>query len=122
MRRVAGERALRVVGAAEHNLREVDVEFGGGLTAVVGVSGSGRSSLAFDTVHHEARRPLPADAPRSGSAVAAEPSGSWCAGSTASVRAVAIEQNTLNRNPRSTRRPRRGCTLSCACCSPGSPR
>ncbi|GAA2759491.1 hypothetical protein GCM10009872_48510 [Actinopolymorpha rutila] len=49
-----GKVELRVLGAAEHNLRNVDVTFGPGLTAVVGVSG--KSSLAFDVVYKEARR------------------------------------------------------------------
>ena len=47
---------LRVEGATEHNLRDVEAAFSAGVTAVVGVSGSGKSSLVFDTVYHEARR------------------------------------------------------------------
>src|SRR6266480_3528605 len=50
--------SLYVEGAAENNLADVDVELGGGLTAIVGVSGSGKSSLAFDVIYHEARRRL----------------------------------------------------------------
>lgn len=47
---------IRVTGASEHNLRDVDVAFGDGLTVVTGVSGSGKTSLVFDTLYHEARR------------------------------------------------------------------
>jgi len=47
---------IRVRGAAEHNLKNVDIEIGDGLTVVTGVSGSGKTSLVFDTVYHEARR------------------------------------------------------------------
>lgn len=48
--------SIRIEGASEHNLRDVDVEFGDGLTVVTGVSGSGKTSLVFDTLYHEARR------------------------------------------------------------------
>lgn len=44
-------------GARENNLRSIDVDIPGGrITVVTGVSGSGKSSLAFDVVFREARR------------------------------------------------------------------
>ena len=46
---------IHVQGANEHNLQGIDVEFGDGLTVVTGVSGSGKTSLVFDTLYHEAR-------------------------------------------------------------------
>jgi excinuclease ABC subunit A len=51
------ERAIRVRGARQHNLRGVDVEIPhGAITVVTGPSGSGKSSLAFDTVYAEGQR------------------------------------------------------------------
>ena len=47
---------ITIRGASEHNLRDVDAEIGDGLTVVTGVSGSGKTSLVFDTLYHEARR------------------------------------------------------------------
>jgi excinuclease ABC subunit A len=93
-------RALRVEGAAENNLRDVDLSLPPGLTAVVGVSGSGKSSLVFDTLYHEARRrflqSLSLGSP-------------WLRMRPARVRAihglgpaVAVAQNVVNRNPNST--------------------
>jgi excinuclease ABC subunit A len=94
------DRVIDVQGAAEHNLAGIDTAFGPGLTAVVGVSGSGKSSLVFDTVYNEARRrfleTLALGSP-------------WLRMPPANVRritglgpAVSIAQNVLNRNPSST--------------------
>ena len=48
---------IAVRGACEHNLREVDADLPHErIIAVTGVSGSGKSSLAFDTIYAEARR------------------------------------------------------------------
>ena len=48
---------IRIRGAGEHNLQDVDLDLPqGGLIAMCGVSGSGKSSLAFDTLFAEARR------------------------------------------------------------------
>ncbi|HIG16799.1 MAG TPA: hypothetical protein EYQ31_05635 [Candidatus Handelsmanbacteria bacterium] len=48
---------IEIRGACEHNLKHVDVDvIHGQIIAITGVSGSGKSSLAFDTVYAEARR------------------------------------------------------------------
>ncbi len=48
---------LRIEGARQHNLKGVTLEIrSGALTAIAGVSGSGKSSLAFDTIYAEGYR------------------------------------------------------------------
>ncbi|MFF5565533.1 hypothetical protein ACFY7Z_09285 [Streptomyces sp. NPDC012623] len=92
------ETGIRIEGAAENNLRDVDVTLCAGITAVVGASGSGKSSLVFDTLHREARHRFLATL-----------AGAPATARAARVRAVhglrpavAVGQNVLNRNPRST--------------------
>src|SRR6186713_2398643 len=51
------EEALRIRGAREHNLKNITVEIPRDrLTVITGLSGSGKSSLAFDTIYAEGQR------------------------------------------------------------------
>ena len=51
------EKAIRITGAAEHNLKNIDVDIPRDkLVVITGISGSGKSSLAFDTIYAEGRR------------------------------------------------------------------
>lgn len=52
-----GQQALRIRGARQNNLRGIDLELPRGLLHVItGPSGSGKSSLAFDTIYAEGQR------------------------------------------------------------------
>jgi excinuclease ABC subunit A len=92
-----------VRGAREHNLRNVDVEIPRhSLTVVTGLSGSGKSSLAFDTIYAEGQRryveSLSAYA-RQFLELMQKPDVDSIEGLSP---AISIEQKTTSRNPRST--------------------
>jgi excinuclease ABC subunit A len=96
-------RLIAVRGASEHNLKAVDVDIPRGALAVVtGVSGSGKSSLAFDTICAEGRRRYL----ETFSSYARQFLGSLSRPSVSHVDgispAVSIEQSIIARNPRST--------------------
>ena len=52
-----GEASIEVYGAREHNLKNIDVSIPRNkLVVITGLSGSGKSSLAFDTIYAEGQR------------------------------------------------------------------
>ena len=96
-------RAIRVVGAREHNLKNVSVELPRDeLIVITGLSGSGKSSLAFDTIYAEGQRryveSLSAYA-RQFLEMMQKPDVDQIDGLSP---AISIEQKTTSRNPRST--------------------
>jgi excinuclease ABC subunit A len=98
----ASERIL-ISGAREHNLKDVDVELPrDALIVITGLSGSGKSSLAFDTIYAEGQRRYV----ESLSAYARQFLGLMEKPDVDSIEglspAISIDQKTTSRNPRST--------------------
>ena len=92
--------SIAIRGARQHNLKDISLDIGPGLTVVTGVSGSGKTSLVFDTLYHEARRRF-LEIYSLGSASARLAPANVDA-ITGLGPAVAVGQNLLNRNPNST--------------------
>jgi excinuclease ABC subunit A len=100
---IAAVEKITVRGAREHNLKNIDVDIPRNrLVVVTGVSGSGKSSLAFDTIYAEGQRRYV----ESLSAYARQFLGQMEKPDVDSIDglspAIAIEQRTAARNPRST--------------------
>ena len=94
---------ITVKGASEHNLKNIDVQLPRDkLIVVTGVSGSGKSSLAFDTIYAEGQRryveSLSAYA-RQFLGLMEKPDVEYIEGLSP---AISIEQKTTSKNPRST--------------------
>ena len=94
---------IRVTGAREHNLKNIDVEIPRDkLVVITGLSGSGKSSLAFDTIYAEGQRRYV----ESLSSYARQFLGIMDKPDVESIDglspAISIDQKSTSRNPRST--------------------
>jgi excinuclease ABC subunit A len=94
---------IRVYGAREHNLKNIDVTIPRNqLTVITGLSGSGKSSLAFDTIYAEGQRRYI----ETFSAYARQFLGGLERPDVDKITGlspvISIEQKTTNKNPRST--------------------
>ncbi|MEY4388770.1 MAG: hypothetical protein RLZZ432_489 [Chloroflexota bacterium] len=98
-----GQEMIVVRGAREHNLKGIDIEIPRDrLVVVTGISGSGKSSLAFDTIYAEGQRRYV----ESLSAYARQFLGQMEKPDVDSIDglspAISIDQKGSSRNPRST--------------------
>ncbi len=99
----ASASSLSVLGARVHNLKNIDVDIPhNSLAVITGLSGSGKSSLAFDTIFAEGQRRYI----ETFSAYARNMLGNLERPDVDKITGlspvIAIEQKTVNRNPRST--------------------
>ncbi len=94
---------IEVIGAREHNLKNININIPKNkLVVITGVSGSGKSSLAFDTIYAEGQRRYM----ESFSAYSKQFTGNLERPDVDKINGlspvIAIEQKTTNKNPRST--------------------
>lgn len=98
-----GHDQIEIIGAREHNLKNVDISFPRNkLVVITGISGSGKSSLAFDTIYAEGQRRYM----ESFSAYARAFIGDMERPDVDKINGlspvISIEQKTTSKNPRST--------------------
>ena len=102
-RKAEKKQYIKIRGANEHNLKNIDVDIPRNeLVVLTGLSGSGKSSLAFDTIYAEGQRRYM----ESLSSYARQFLGQMEKPDVESIEglspAISIDQKSTNRNPRST--------------------
>ena len=103
MNEFSEDKELQILGARENNLKNIDLSIPrNALVVVTGISGSGKSSLAFDTIYAEGQRRYM----ESFSAYARQFIGNMERPDVDKITGlspvISIEQKSVNKNPRST--------------------
>ncbi len=94
---------IEVIGAAEHNLKNIDVTIPQNkLVVITGISGSGKSSLAFDTIYAEGQRRYMETFSNYARQFIGEMERPRVETITGLSPVISIEQKTTGKNPRST--------------------
>ncbi len=97
------EKAIRITGAAEHNLKNIDLDIPRDkLVVITGISGSGKSSLAFDTIYAEGRRKYVESLSAYARQFLEQMQKPAVSEITGLPPTIAIEQRSASSNPRST--------------------
>ena len=97
------EKAIRITGAAEHNLKNISLSIPRDkLVVITGISGSGKSSLAFDTIYAEGRRKYVESLSAYARQFLEQMQKPAVANITGLPPTIAIEQRRAGSNPRST--------------------
>jgi excinuclease ABC subunit A len=99
----AGEKVIRITGAAEHNLKNISLSIPRDkLVVITGISGSGKSSLAFDTIYAEGRRKYVESLSAYARQFLEQMQKPAVADISGLPPTIAIEQRSASGNPRST--------------------
>lgn len=100
---MAKEKYIEIKGAKANNLKNIDIKIPQGkFVAITGVSGSGKSSLAFDTLYAEGQRRYVESLSSYARQFLGRMSKPECDFIKGLPPAIAIEQKVISRNPRST--------------------
>jgi len=97
------EKVIQITGASEHNLKNINLDIPRDkLVVITGISGSGKSSLAFDTIYAEGRRKYVESLSSYARQFLEQMQKPAIGNITGLPPTIAIEQRSASSNPRST--------------------